>query len=104
MQDTFGGVIFHLNKQEPSFLRGRRVALALLLAFGNLGFAQDTSPDTGTKPSITRAGVNPSTGQLVIQGTRLAPASGAPRVQLDGGTLTLVLHTATQIVRIFRAA
>src|SRR5580693_7708304 len=57
-------------------------------------------PDA-TVPAIDRAVVETASGQLVIQGANLAPATGKPRVMVDGATLTVVSYTSTQIVATF---
>jgi hypothetical protein len=62
--------------------------------------AQPVIPDA-TVPVIDRAVVETASGQLVIQGANLAPATGKPRVMVDGATLTVVSYTSTQIVATF---
>jgi len=77
------------------------VALCALLSLSGAAHAQQpVSPDVA-KPSIIRAEVNASAGQLVIQGTRLSVGAAAPTVMVDGATLSLTSHTAGQIIATF---
>ena len=89
-------------KNSRSLIRPSRSKLICgLLFLTYAAYGQPAVPDTTTKPVIVRAGVNETTGQLVIQGSNLAPATGKPTVQLDGGALSLVSYNASQIVANF---
>jgi hypothetical protein len=75
------------------------VLSTLWLALAGAAYAQQVTPDV--KPVIERAEVDTSTDQMVIQGTNLSPATGKPRVKVDGATMTLVSYDSTQIVTTF---
>jgi len=78
---------------------GAGIAICALLALA--ANAQQQSPDAAPKPVIDRAIVVTASGQLVIQGTGLLPTSGAPVVQVDGATLSVLSYQSSQIIAAF---
>jgi hypothetical protein len=82
-----------------SFSRAGGAALCALLTLTYAVRAQQ-SPEVATKPVIERAEVS-TDNQLVIQGLHLIPASGPPKVQVDGATLTVTQYQTGQIVATF---
>jgi trimeric autotransporter adhesin len=71
-------------------VRKSEVTVAWLICSAAMAHAQT--------PTIVSAIVNSPVGQITIVGSNLAPAIGAPVVQLDLITLTLVLFSSAQIV------
>jgi len=80
------------------------IAAYAMLSSATAAHAQPAIPDTTATPVIERALVEAASGQLLIQGTNLAPSTGKPKVTVNGNNLTVASFTSTQIVTAFPAS
>ena len=71
-------------------IRKTGAAVVWLVCLAALAYAQS--------PTIVNTTINSTTKRITINGASLTPATGAPVVQLDSTTLTLVSFSSTKIV------